>query len=110
MRYGQFEEMVEEEVGKVCKASSVALQKPIKRACERLMDRWEDNIVSAYFARVTQEDDWNMNWRVCRAMTSSCDATIARLDVPQLDRLEQEAKLAVRERATHARARTQTHR
>ena len=44
----------------------------------------------------SQDDDWNMNWRICakkHGLLKVCPVEIARLDVPQLDHLEQEVKL-----------------
>ena len=143
--YGRYEAMVEEEVSRACQASSIQLSKPIRRACEKMMEAREEHMVAAWYARVTQEDDWNMNWKLCRTTTPSsssggsggsskssssssssssaaaaaaaattrgrrgggkkgggggggggggaCPDGIARLEVPTLDRLEQEAKL-----------------
>lgn len=119
--YGRYEAMVEEEVSRACQASSIQLSRPIRRACEKMLEAREEDLVRAWYARVAQEEDWNMSWRLCRSSGRSsgsssgssstsrsaaaaaasaalgdgtCPDGIARLEVPTLDMLEQEAKLA----------------
>ena len=63
--YGRFDAMVEEEVSASCSASSIQLSRDARKECERLLETREEEIVRLWFDRVTQDDEWNMNWLAC---------------------------------------------
>ena len=101
--YGRFETMVEEEVSAACRASSIQLRRDVRRACERMLEDHEEAIVDAWYRRVRLDDDDaddpepNMSWLTCSESAGAaraCPDDVAELDVPALDRLEQERKLA----------------
>ena len=94
--YGRIEAIVEDEVSKVCSAQGIQLDKNLRKKCDDMLERFEDVLVRAWYDRSVQDDDWNMNWRICakkHGLLKVCPVEIARLDVPQLDHLEQEVKL-----------------
>lgn len=94
--YGRIEAIVEDEVSKVCSASGIQLDKKLRQRCNDMLERYEDALVRAWYDRSSQDDDWNMNWRICakkHGLLKVCPTEIARFDVPQLDHLEQEVKL-----------------
>ena len=94
--YGRIEAIVEDEVSKVCSAQGIQLDKKLRKKCDDMLERFEDVLVRAWYDRSVQDDDWNMNWRICakkHGLLKVCPVEIARLDVPQLDHLEQEVKL-----------------
>ena len=94
--YGRIEAIVEDEVSKVCSAQGIQLDKKLRNRCDDMLERFEDKLVRAWYDRSSQDDDWNMNWRICakkHGLLKVCPVEIARLDVPQLDHLEQEVKL-----------------
>ena len=101
--YGRFETMVEEEVSAACRASAIQLRRDVRRACERMLEDHEEAIVDAWYRRVRLDDDDaddpepNMSWFTCSQSAGAaraCPDDVAELDVPALDRLEQERKLA----------------
>ena len=125
--YGRFDAMVEEEVSASCSASSIQLSRDARKACERLLETREEEIVRLWFDRVTQDDEWNMNWLACSsggaafggsggdapdsaraaaaaAAAAPCPDALASLGVPALDQLEQERKLDRLRQPASARA------
>ena len=94
--YGRLETIVEDEIGKVCSASGIRLDKKARNACDDMLARFESQLVKAWYERSVQDDDWNMNWRICakkHGMLKVCPLEISRFDVPTLDHLEQELKI-----------------
>jgi hypothetical protein len=61
----------------VSQASAIQLRAPVRRACEALLEAREEELVDAWYARVTQEEDWNMNWRLCAAPGPSAASSTA---------------------------------
>jgi hypothetical protein len=94
--YGRLETIVEDKIGKVCSASGIQLDKKARNACDDMLARFETQLVKAWYERSVQDDDWNMNWRICakkHGMLKVCPLEISRFDVPTLDHLEQELKI-----------------
>ena len=56
---------MEDEIGKVCSASGIQLDKKARNACDDMLARFETQLVKAWYERSVHDDDWNMNWRIC---------------------------------------------
>ena len=68
-RYGAFEGVVEDAVPSACRLSSMALNKTVRTACERLLERHEDEVVTLYYeageAMRRGEDERDMGEALC---------------------------------------------
>ena len=97
-RYGAFESVIEDAVPSACRLSSMALNKTVRTACERLLERHEDEVVTLYYeageAMRRGEDERDMGEALCGsrgAMRGACEDDVAAWRVPQLELLETEA-------------------
>lgn len=97
-RYGVFESVIEDAVPSACRLSSMALNKTVRTACERLIEQHEDEVVTLYYeageAMRRGEDERDMGEALCGsrgAMRGACEDDVAAWRVPQLELLETEA-------------------
>ena len=52
--YGRLETIVEDEIGKVCSASGIQLDKKARNACDDMLARFESQLVKAWYERSVQ--------------------------------------------------------
>lgn len=98
-RYGRFESVIEEAVPAACFAGSIATNRTVRVACERMIERSEDAVVELYF-RVGEalrrgEEEEELGEALCGAngamMRGACEDDVARWKVSELELLEMES-------------------
>ena len=104
-RYGAYESVIEEAVPRACATTSVALNRTLRVACERMIERSEDEVVKLYYevgkAMERGEKEADLGEALCGAngaMGGACeDAETAAWTVSELEALETAAMKVSRE-------------
>lgn len=97
-RYGRFESVIEEAVPAVCFAGSIAMNRTVRVACERMIERSEDAVVELYFRvgeALRRGEEEELGEALCGAngamMRRACEDDVARWKVSELEVLEIES-------------------
>ena len=92
--FGRFGGIVETSVSGMCGAQPIAAEPATRKACEKLLEQHEEQLVEKWYATAVSESfdsETNMNWLLCsesEGVAKVCPDELATLDVPSLVRLE----------------------
>lgn len=97
-RYGRFESVIEEAIPSTCFAGSIATNRTVRLACERMIERNEDAVVDLYFKvgeALRRGEEEELGEALCGAdgamMKGACEDDVARWKVSELEVLEMES-------------------